>query len=73
MFEDIKIHDVTIVDYSDKAIAIIGNTKPVKELLKSLNCKYNQSLRVGNGWIASKKKRNLIQTKLTEYFKLTEK
>ena len=73
MFEDIKIHDVTIVDYSDKAIAIQGNTKPIKELLKTLGAHYNQNLRGGCGWVASKKKRNLFKTKIENYFNNLEK
>ena len=30
---------IQIVDYSNKAIAVIGDTKPIKELLKSLGKK----------------------------------
>ena len=71
--ETIKIKDVFIVDYSEKAIAIQGNTKPIKELLKTLGAHYNQNLVGGPGWIASKKKRNLFKTKIENYFNNIEK
>jgi hypothetical protein len=44
-----------IVDYSEKAIAVTGDTKPHKEALKSLGGKFNPALKCGSGWIFSKK------------------
>ena len=44
-----------IVDYSDKSIAVYGETKPWRENLKSLGGRFNQNLRDGPGWIFSKK------------------
>lgn len=50
-----------IVDYSEKAIAIFGNTKPIKEALKSLGGKFNFRLTHNGekqpGWIFSKKQK----------------
>lgn len=65
-FEDIPTpvtkttNDIRIVDYSERSIAVIGDTKPKKELLMELGGKYNPSLKIGGekvaGWIFSKKK-----------------
>lgn len=50
---------IEIVDYSEKSIALIGETKPHKEKLKVLYCKFNPFLTIRGkkqpGWIASKK------------------
>lgn len=51
-----------IINYSDKAIALIGNTKPVKEQLTQMFGKYNPNLKhpetgeVFKGWVFSKKR-----------------
>jgi hypothetical protein len=45
-----------VVNYSDKAIAVIGNTKQVKDRLMQLGGKFNPYLKCGAGWIFSKKK-----------------
>ena len=71
--EKIEIKDLTIVEYSSKSIAIYGNSKPVKEILKKCGAHFNPYLIGGVGWIASKKKRNLIVTRLKEYYNLLEK
>lgn len=47
---------VQVVDYSAKAIAVIGDTKPIKEKLKSLGGRFNFRLSCGPGWIFSKTK-----------------
>lgn len=44
-----------IVDYSDKAIAVAGDTKEIKDQLKALGGRYNPKLSCGAGWIFSKK------------------
>lgn len=63
--EDLEVpSDVKIVDYSEKAIAIIGDTKPIKELLKALGCRFNPYLSCGVGWIASKKREAEIRKAL---------
>ena len=39
------LEDLEIVDYSEKAIAIFGNTKEIKEQLSNLGGKFNPSLK----------------------------
>ena len=54
------MNNIIIESYSDKAIKITGNTKPIKELLKQAGAKFNPYLQGGPGWIASKSKHELI-------------
>ncbi len=53
-----------IIDYSEKAIALIGDTKPIADKLKELGGRFNPRLSCGAGWIFSKRKetelRNLL-------------
>lgn len=59
--------EVNVIEYSDKAIAVIGDTKPIKELLKSLGGSFNPRLSCGCGWIFSKNKLEEVQSALIEY------
>lgn len=43
--------DVYIERYSEKAGVVRGDTKPIKEKLKDLNCRFNPRLKDGPGWI----------------------
>lgn len=45
-----------LIDYSSKAFAIIGDTKPHKDQLKELGGRFNFRLKCGAGWIFSKTK-----------------
>ena len=45
-----------IIDYSEKSIAVIGDTKNIKESLKEIGGVFNPRLKCGSGWIFSKKK-----------------
>ena len=47
--------DVRCVDYSAKAVAIVGNTRPLADKLKDLGGKFNSRLSCGAGWIFSKR------------------
>lgn len=47
---------VQIIEYSEKAIAVIGETKPIKEGLKTLGGSFNFRLTCGAGWIFPKSK-----------------
>ena len=47
---------IEVVDYSEKAIAIIGDTKPIKDTLKALGGRFNFRLTCGAGWIFPKTK-----------------
>lgn len=57
-FEEVEVKPgtVQIIDYSEKAIAVIGDTKPIKDKLKALGGKFNFRLSCGAGWIFSKKR-----------------
>ena len=50
-----------IVEYSERCLAIIGDTKPFKEDLKKMGCRFNYGLRCGPGWIFPVKKRTEVQ------------
>lgn len=51
--------DIEIVEYSEKSIAVFGNTKPIKDVLNDLGGKFNWYLNYNGGkkpgWIFSKK------------------
>lgn len=49
-----------VVNYSDSAIAVYGETKPWVEQLKNLGGKYNRNLKDGPGWIFSLKKKDEV-------------
>jgi hypothetical protein len=61
--------DFIIVDYSEKAIAVFGDTKPVKEQLKMLGGRFNPGLTHEGekraGWIFSRSKTNELKNLLT--------
>lgn len=50
-----------IVDYSDRAFAVIGETKPVKDQLKALGGRFNMFLKCGAGWIFPKPKLSTVK------------
>lgn len=58
---DLKLKGIQIIDYSDRAIAVIGDTKPYKEDLKRLGGSFNFRLSCGAGWIFPKSKRNDVE------------
>lgn len=55
---------VQIIDYSDKAIAVVGDTRAIKDTLKALGGRFNSRLSCGAGWIFSKKKEQEVKSKL---------
>jgi len=61
--------DFTIVDYSEKALAIFGNTRSIKDQLKAIGGRFNPKLtRNGEkvaGWIFSKSKEKQLRDLLT--------
>jgi hypothetical protein len=63
--QEVKAGQVQIIDYSEKAIAVIGDTKPIKDKLKSLGGKFNFRLSCGAGWIFKKSDLEKIQKALT--------
>lgn len=62
---EVTAGEVNIIDYSEKAIAVIGDTKPIKDKLKELGGKFNFRLSCGPGWIFPKSKLETIQNALT--------
>lgn len=46
---------LTLVDYSEKAVAVTGDTKAYKNELKAAGGRFNAKLSCGAGWIFSKK------------------
>ena len=57
-FETVEVPEgeIQILDYSTKAIAVVGDTKPLKEGLKNLGGRFNFRLSCGPGWIFPKTK-----------------
>ncbi len=53
-----------LVNYSEKAIALIGDTKAIKDLLKQLGGRFNSHLSCGAGWIFSKKAEGKLRAAL---------
>ena len=60
----IDAKEVQIIDYSEKAIAIVGETKAIKETLKTLGGRFNSHLSCGAGWIFSKAKEATLRETL---------
>lgn len=58
---------IRLVDYSEKAIALYGDTKDYKDELKNLGGYYNPRLRDGAGWIFSKKRIPALKKLLGSY------
>jgi hypothetical protein len=50
-----------IVEYSDRSIAVYGDTKEYKDKLKELGGKFNSNLREGAGWIFPKMKESAVR------------
>lgn len=51
-----KAEGLQVVDYSEKAVAVFGDTKQHAGKLKELGGRFNARLKCGAGWIFSKKK-----------------
>lgn len=56
-----------VVEYSEKAIAVYGDTKEIKDKLKALGGRFNFRLRGGAGWIFSKKKQAEVEELVNRY------
>lgn len=57
---DFDVEELKVVDYSEKAIVVAGNTKLFKTELKKLGGRYNPRLKCGQGWVFSAKKRDEV-------------
>lgn len=60
-----KSDGLQIVDYSDRAFAITGDTKPISGLLRELGGRFNARLSCGAGWIFSKRKEQEVRLALS--------
>lgn len=73
--EPVTVEGLEMVDYSEKAIAVFGDTKAIKEQLKELGGRFNPSLNYNGekraGWIFSKKQADKVKG-LVEAIKLSE-
>lgn len=72
-FDDIKkalqeesagVPAYSIIDYSDKAIAVTGDTRKIAAELRALGGRFNSRLSCGPGWIFSARKRAEIEALL---------
>lgn len=63
--ETIEAKGVQIIDYSEKAIAVVGDTRAIKDTLKSLGGRFNNRLSCGAGWIFPKSKEAAIKATLS--------
>lgn len=67
--EAVTVEGLEIVDYSEKAIAVFGDTKAIKEQLKGLGGRFNPSLNYDGekraGWIFSKKQADKVKELIT--------
>lgn len=63
--EYVKAECLEIVDYSEKAIAVFGDTKAIKDQLKDLGGRFNPALNYDGekraGWIFSKKQADKVR------------
>ena len=62
--ETIEAKGLQIIDYSEKAIAIVGETRAIKETLKACGGRFNSHLSCGAGWIFSKAKEATLREAL---------
>jgi hypothetical protein len=53
---------IQVIEYSDKALAVIGDTRTIKEKLKELGGRFNPRLTCGPGWIFSKKQADQLKS-----------
>ena len=63
--EPLETNGVQIIDYSERAIAVVGETRAIKETLKSLGGRFNGKLSCGAGWIFPKSKEEDVRKTLS--------
>lgn len=68
---DLSTLNLEIVEYSEKAIAVFGDTKPIKDVLKDLNGLFRANLTHNGerraGWIYSRKQEQKVRETLATY------
>lgn len=65
----VTVEGIEVVEYSEKAVAVFGDTKAIKEHLKELGGRFNPSLSYNRnkraGWIFSKKQADKVRELFT--------
>lgn len=56
---------INIIDYNEKAFAVVGDTRAVKNELKAMGGRFNPKLSCGCGWIFSAKMREKVEQFIT--------
>ena len=56
-----KPEGIQVIDYSEKAIAVTGDTKPIKDEMKRLGGKFNSRLSCGCGWVFGKRNKETLK------------
>jgi hypothetical protein len=56
---------ITIENYSEKAIAVFGDTTAIKDRLLEMGGKFNTNLRGRSGWVFPKSKEKVLTTALS--------
>ena len=59
-----KTEGIQLINYSEKAIAVIGDTRAIKDTLKAIGGRFNACLTCGAGWIFSKSKEDALRAAL---------
>lgn len=59
--EEEQTADLQIIDYSDKCIAVVGETRAIKDSLKKLGGRFNGRLTCGAGWVFPKTKLDALK------------
>lgn len=67
---NVQAGEVAILNYSEKAIALVGDTKPVKETIKELGGRFNRFLTCGAGWILPKTREAKVREALSPLCKV---
>ena len=65
MSEDSLSEELRIVDYGERTIAVVGNTKPHKDALKSIGGYFVYRTQWGPAWVFREKKRDVLQAYLS--------
>ena len=59
-----KTEGIQLINYSEKALAVVGDTRAIKDTLKAIGGRFNAHLTCGAGWIFSKSKEDAIRAAL---------
>ena len=68
--------DLKLIDYSDKCIAVVGDTAAIKDQLKDIGGRFNPSLKIDGrrmaGWVFSRRRADQLANLIIDY-RLTTK